>query len=381
MEALISLLFTAVIMVVTVGFALLMFALTIGLTVGIIYFNLKNGGTVVVSSPFLALAQQAAAANQGNMAGAPARTRHVKVTSCSACGGSPTRPPKTAYVYCEYCGQLMDWDFQAAMADRRSKKPGPVYEGLVRAKAPKLQEARAAGDVDTYTQIQRELYDKYAELCPAALSPRIHDEKYRKRWLDWTAKNQALQDLDPSTQKAFADQQAATAALVWDRSNPFQPKVEVESFWRLMDAVIEFQTRASDLVVREGLIDSHPDQISEDILRKMGLSVMVQGWMQYLPPSEHDPLLKKTGLDGEYIEPPEVDLTKGECPSCAKPLEVHPDAKRVVCEACGHTIAVGGGELPCNCCGAPIVIPGPESGEAGVSCSRCDLYIPRIGLG
>jgi hypothetical protein len=381
LEALISLVFTLVIFAVSMLFVVVFFALTIGLTFGMIYLSLKNGGTVVVSSPLLALAQQAQAASAGNMAGAPKRTKHVKVSTCSACGGAPTRPPKTAYVYCEYCGQLMDWDFQAAMADRRSKKPGPVYEGLVRAKASKLEEARAAGDVATYTEIQRELFDKFAELCPAALSPRIGDPVYRKHWLDWTAKSQALQDIDPSTQKTFADQQSATARLVWDRSNPFQPKVQADSFWQLLDAVIAHQHAVSDLVVREGLLESHPDQLSEEILRQMGLSAMVQGWMQYLPPSEHDPLLKKTGLDGTWIEPPEVDLTHGACPSCSAPLDVHPDAKRVVCESCGHTVAVGGGELPCNGCGAPIVIPGPESGESGVSCNKCDLYVARIGIG
>ncbi|MEZ4318282.1 MAG: hypothetical protein R3F61_12300 [Myxococcota bacterium] len=369
MEALLSLFFTFAIVVLSFGFAALMMLVTVGFTAGMIYWRLKNGGGIVISVPSLVFPVVPVAP--------PPKPRHVKVSTCSACGASRTTPTKTAYMYCDCCGQLMDWDFRAAMSDRRSKAPGPAYEALLRKYAPALQQARGDGEKAAYEEIQKTLWEAYAKACPAALSPRIGDPRYRERWVAWSAKSQAEQDLNPRTAATLEAQTRATQQLVWDRSNPFQPRAELTSFHKLLDAVADHQTAVCDVLEESGLLEDHPDHVANDVMRKMGLSVFVQGWMAYVPPSEHDALLKKTGLDGEYVEPQAADLTKGTCPQCTAPLEVPANAKRVVCESCGHNVLVKGGHLPCHGCGASIDIP--DHGK-DFNCPKCDLYVARIGL-
>lgn len=299
----------------------------------------------------------------------------VKRSRCRACGSPQVRPSRNAYVYCDYCGELMDWDFQACLADKRSKLPGPHYEGLLRQLGPELAKTKAAGDTAAYEAAQKRLWEAYAKACPSALSPRIGDERYRAAWVAWTATSQTKADFDPETAGTLASQATATAALQWDRSNPFAPRAEPQSFFKLLDAVLAHQRAVAGLYEREGLLDHHPDRPPRDLLVKMGVSAMCQGWMPYLAPTETEVMLETTGLKDEFtrIEPPNTH--KGNCPSCAGPLEVVDGAKRVLCYACGHMAAVGGGTMPCHGCGAQVTVPT----DANLfKCDRCEAELRRM---
>jgi len=373
--SLLSLVFTLVIMLVSLLATALAFLVPVVITGVLIYVMMKNGGTVTVSGPLA----QAMAQSAGGLRGpAPPKLNLVKVGTCKACGAHRTTPSASAYVHCDHCGQLTDWDFKAAMADTRSRAPGPQYEALLKRANKGLQAAREAGDRARYVEIQEELWQTYARLCPAACPPRIGDEAYRKRWVAWSARAQAEQDLDEGCAETFTAQQQATAALKWDRSNPMQPKVELDSYRALLDAVLAHQKQVGDHLEHTGLLAEHPDRPDPAVFKAIGTAAFVQGWLSYLPKSEHDATLEKTGLAGEYIEPPAVDLTEGTCPSCSAPLEVPADAKRVVCVHCGHGVSVQGGELPCLGCGSTIEIP--REGDA-YSCPYCELRVERIGLG
>ncbi|MFT4627368.1 MAG: hypothetical protein ACI8PZ_006052 [Myxococcota bacterium] len=367
-----------------VGIAIFVFTLvfTLGITLvsmlvpllifGIVAYRLATGSaTLVVQGP---LAHALAASTPRQLP----TTNRVKVGSCPSCGASRTTPSGSAYVYCDCCGQLMDWDFRAAMSDRRSKAPGPAYERLVAQLRPRMEAAKSAGDRDAYTLVQAELWERYATLCPAACPPRVGDPRYRAAWVTWSARSQATQDLDPGCQQSFAEQQQATNALLWDRSNPMQPKAQLGSYRQLLEAVLHHQQQVVDVLERDGLLAEHPDRASGDLFRKIGTAAFVQGWLPYLPQSEHQATLDRTGLAGEYLEPTPIDLTCGTCPSCAAALEVRSDAKRVVCLGCGHSVAVGGGSLPCHGCGGTIDVP-PTG--AAYTCPFCDLRLERIGLG
>ncbi len=87
-----------------------------------VLWQVVNGKrAIVVSGPLVdALAVSSAAA-------ALPKLDLVKVGTCKACAAPRTTPSRSAYVHCDQCGQLTDWDFKAAMADKRSKAPGPAY--------------------------------------------------------------------------------------------------------------------------------------------------------------------------------------------------------------------------------------------------------------
>ena len=86
---------------------------------------------------------------------APGATRVLQVT-CPTCSAPRTRPLTSAYVYCDCCGQLEDFDVSLALA-QPLVQPGPIYERLLAQVAPELAAARDRGDVDAYRAVQRRL--------------------------------------------------------------------------------------------------------------------------------------------------------------------------------------------------------------------------------
>src|SRR5688572_5286757 len=109
------------------------------------------------------------------------RTQFVKKTTCHNCGGAKTLAPKTAYVYCDFCGSLTDYDFQKACENPQSSMPGPAYEELVRQTNADAQLARETKDAAKFYEIQSRLFDRWVELCPNAVSPRAKkDPEYRR---------------------------------------------------------------------------------------------------------------------------------------------------------------------------------------------------------
>jgi LSD1 subclass zinc finger protein len=361
---LIGLVVTLVVVLVSLVVTLVVTLVSIAVPVLLVWWIFKQVSSgkaqLVVASPLLAAG-----------AGRPDAGLVLRST-CRSCGAARVTPSRSAYVYCDYCGLLMDFDFQAAIADKRSKLPGPAYEALVRGMAPRLEAARRAGDRDGYRALQVQIWDSYASACPAALSPRIGDPAYRKRFVAWQSDTQTAQDLDPACQASFAAQQAAVGGLQWDRSNPFQPKAVPESVWPMLDAVARHQANSLDVLDRDGLLDRHPDQPTREILRRMGVSTLAQGWLPFLARPAQDELIARLELGAEYtrVEPPPT--RSGPCPSCGAPLAVVEGARRVVCEACGHLAGAASGSLRCHGCGTPVEIP---EGVNLFACPSCQAEL------
>ncbi len=192
------------------------------------------------------------------------------------------------------------------------------------------------------------------------------------------ADSQTAQDLDPTTAQTRAAQDAAVQGLVWDRSNPFTPKIQAGSFDGLLEVVTAHQVACCALLEREGLLARHPDHPDAELFQRIGLSALVQGWLPYLPSAHVPEVLAATGLQDEYdtVEPP--DLKSGPCPSCGAPLEVADGATRVLCYSCGHLAGVGTGTLPCHGCGTPVTLPDTGALFACPSC-EAELRLMRWG--
>ncbi len=365
------------VVVITGGIALIGTLLTLVVSGAVVYFVFKRvseGGAVVISSPLLD-AMQASGAARAVPAPADDRGDYIKRCSCRVCSAPKTTPSTHAYVYCESCGELVDFDFQAAVKDKRSKLPGPAYEALVRKHTPALESAKAAGDIERYRGLQELIYDAYCAHCPAALSPRVGDPQYRQRFVAYSAAAQTLTDLTPATAATFQAQQAAVGALKWNRANPMSPRVTGDSFWPLIDAVKAHQAGSLDLIESNGLLERHPDRPTREIMRRIGTSLLVQGWMPNLERADAERLLDETGMRDEYVhvEPPQ--LHTGACPACSAPVEVVAGARRVVCYTCGHMVGVGAGELRCHGCATPMVVP---EGSTAFSCPSCDVELQMM---
>jgi DNA-directed RNA polymerase subunit RPC12/RpoP len=378
-SSLVGLLFTVIIAVVTIGGSLLAVVVSLAIPAAILWYVYKQvssgKATLVVSGPLVDLA--AASRIQAGPP-APVGPTMVKRTRCPACGAPKVQRSLSAYVYCDFCGHLVDWDFQACLADKRSRLPGPTYEALLRSLGPKLASAKASGDRAAYRAAQVEIWQAYATVCPAALPPRIGDPVFREAWVQWSADSQTEQDLDPSTTATLERQNATVQALQWDRSDPFRPRIQPGSFDTLLDAVLAHQRAATELLERRGLLARHPDHPTAELYQHIGVSALVQGWIPFFRAGETERILEKTGLKDHYDEVAPPTLRDGPCPSCGAPLQVVEGARRVLCHGCGHLAGVGTGTLPCHGCGAPVTLP--ESGSL-LACPNCsaELRLMRHG--
>ena len=70
-----------------------------------------------------------------------AHSQFIKRVSCSQCGAPKSLPSTTAYIYCDYCGALIDYDFRIANADTNAGLTNTVFHRLI---AP-VQNALDAG--------------------------------------------------------------------------------------------------------------------------------------------------------------------------------------------------------------------------------------------
>lgn len=94
---------------------------------------------------------------------APPEPGFVKRCSCVVCGAPKKLPTVTAYVYCDFCASLIDYDLRRACEGDTT--PGPAYAATVNSARAASQEAIAAGDRDTYRDLQKKVYEAYMHTC------------------------------------------------------------------------------------------------------------------------------------------------------------------------------------------------------------------------
>lgn len=347
--------------VITVLSLLIPLAIT-GLVVFVVYKQLQSGqATLVISGPAALLAQ--AALDQG-----PPRAKRLKKVVCRSCGGSKVLPPKTAYVYCDYCGALVDYDFQVACRTAGSAKPGPAYEAIQRAEAPKQEAARAAGDQETFRQSVRRVFDKHVEVAPASWSPRTGDPEYREALLAYTANTYTAAAFDPECHTLEQVMNDSVKRLVWVPG--FKPMVERASFDRLLEAVLAHNARFVE--AGASYLPEHPDQPTNEIMRAMSRSLFAQGWMPYLDKAGQDAMIERLELGGEYVDIPEVETQTRRCGGCARELRIAPGAKRVVCEDCGHANDTTHPEIACSGCGSQVSV---IFSKRSFRCPKCAMEL------
>ena len=124
--------------------------------------------------------QQLALANAGLIpsagALAPSLTAHsdfVKRATCVRCGGPKRLPSITAYLYCDYCGTLVDYDFRIANAGMNEALTNTIYAQLIAPwQGPPLAQAIAVGDRDGHRGIMLQVYREWLLAARQAASPR-----------------------------------------------------------------------------------------------------------------------------------------------------------------------------------------------------------------
>jgi len=304
-----------------------------------------------------------------------AHSRFIKRVNCSQCGAPKSLPSPTAYIYCDYCGSLMDYDFRMANADTNAGLTNTVFHRIIATVQVSLMQARARGDRDAYRQIYRQVFTQWLEECPMAASPRAKtDLAFRSQLIDYFAECAVVKDLDPQQTVLQAKMDGLVAAFqripmpgnAWRVAGPFWEyaalfKQQMETTYALLDKM--------------GVLAMDPDKAPEGVPIRMEYSTFCQAWLPHLSPEDGDRLLKSYGLAAEYDEIKPQQTEDHRCGACGSEIHSLPNAKQVVCESCGFMIDVGSPAMPCQKCGALLSFPVSAN---HVLCPYCSTDTRRV---
>lgn len=302
---------------------------------------------------------------------------YVKRVDCPSCGGPKQLPSPSAYVYCDYCSALADYDFRRACEDSVSAAPGPEYAQLVNSAHADLAAALAAGDQARYRSIQQYIFNAYVSACPKACSHRVNDPAYRTQLVQFMAESSVVTDFDPTYAALMNEMKASVVGMQWT-GGFMDRKTGGPTFRAVVDVCQRQMDRGNQLLAAANLINLDPDHASQGVRERMGHSLFAQGWLPMLGPDDAAWLVNELKLGGEYtkIQPP-PDGQNRHCGHCGGDLIALPGARAVICNHCGHSIDVGGAQVSCGGCGGFLSFP---VGVNRMPCPYCKVETERVGL-
>jgi DNA-directed RNA polymerase subunit RPC12/RpoP len=304
-----------------------------------------------------------------------AHSRFIKRVNCSQCGAPKSLPSPTAYIYCDYCGSLMDYDFRMANADTNAGLTNTVFHRLIAIVQVPLMQAKAGGDREAYRQIYRRVFAQWLQECPMAASPRArNDAAFRDQLIVYFAECAVVKDLDPQQSQLDVKMNALTAALqrisipggAWRVAGPF---------WEYAALFKQQMEMTYNLLQKEGVLALDPDKAPEGVPERMEYSTFCQGWLPHLSPEDGERLLKFYGLSAEYDEAKPQQTDSHQCGACGSEIQALPGAKQIVCDSCGYTIDVSSQAVPCQKCGALLSFPVSAN---HVLCPYCSTDTRRV---
>lgn len=303
-----------------------------------------------------------------------AKTR-FKRSTCPTCGAPKMRPSATAYVYCDHCGELSDYDFAKA-CEKPMERPGPVYENLLAQVKGEMEHARMAGNVAGFRAVQMRLFDVFVTACPGSVPLRVGDPAYRHKYVAYMAEGATVTAFDHAAKQYEAAVTQTVAGLAFYTQGGVT-RVQPARFQQMAAAVFAQQAHIERLYDQHGVYAMFPERASKELQKRIGMSLFCQGWLPMLDEASAKQLLAQTGLTTEYVEadPPQGD--DASCTCCGAKLSALPGAKRVVCEKCGHRLDVGGARVTCRGCGSPLA---PAEGVTNFACPHCKIPMQRVQL-
>jgi len=305
---------------------------------------------------------------------APAESGFVKRCSCVVCGAPKKLPTITAYVYCDYCASLIDYDLRRAC--ETDTAPSPQYAAIVNGTNAPAKAAVAAGNRDGYRELQKSVYEAYVTYVPMAVSHRAkNDPAYVRAYIDYMAEAAVARAFDPTAQTLDAQMKQRVMGLRYG-GNMLSPTVDPASFWPVVE-LTEQQIEIYKALYRSAnLADLDPDH-AEHVVGKLAWSGFCQGWLGMLPADAAEQLLQRTGLVNEYVPVQAEDGQPRHCGGCGGEITALPDATALVCEACGRKVDVGSAELRCASCGGSMTLP---VGVDNIACPYCEARVERVGI-
>ncbi|MFO0571200.1 MAG: zinc ribbon domain-containing protein [Polyangiaceae bacterium] len=315
----------------------------------------------------------------------------VRITKCHSCGGMKQLPSQTAYVYCDFCGALADWDFRTACSAGNAL-PGPAYEALAQSLAPQLRAAKLAGNAPHLKYYYTQLFTKHIELCPSSYSPRIVSPNYRTRYLDYYTDMMVVRDLDPRVAELAMLLNQRIAELRQAQflggggmavsffglviaSQPMSTQFPDREFWNVYQTFRAQYRMHMQAMLEAGVIAKYPDSATPELLERIGVSAFVQGWLTWISPAMQAHLIADAKLQDSYVDVSPPALLLRRCGRCGTRVDAVTGAWRVVCFTCGEQLDVKEAEVTCPGCGAPSSL---VAGAPAHVCPYCGVRAEHV---
>jgi len=290
----------------------------------------------------------------------------VRVRRCPFCMATKGTATTSAYIYCDYCGRLFDYDDSKISQDPRSVQHYIAELVMNEVTIPQQKAAFEDGDKEMYARL---MYWKNAlmmDVCPAFYSPRIADPVYRKRLLEDTVVPMAVESrFDEAS--VLAGRAARTAQMEANASlgpNGLNVELVLRAF-EVTNASFEIDAAIYE---RQGIFAIHPDQTDRELYLYMNRSIFVRPFLGFLYGDDGDRLLEAAGVTAEYKVTTVADLESRGCGNCASKVLLPPGATETLCEACGHMLS--NRILACTDCGSGVAVP-REATDSNLKCAFC----------
>ncbi len=301
----------------------------------------------------------------------PPAAGYVKRCTCANCGAPKKLASVTAYVYCDYCGSLVDFDMRRA--GESTTTPDLGYAMWVNDMQAQLRAAQGAGDRDGYLALQHRCYDAYVSSFPGSFSHRARgDLTYRQRLVDYLAAAAAVTAFEPAAVAVTEEMKQRAVGLRYTSMMPMA--VDPASFWPMCETLSRQIEVVNRLNQDLGVNDLNPDQTAH-LDTKLACSSFCQAWIAFLPQDSAHQLIEWAGLTNVYVPIVPEQGEPRRCGGCGGQLHKLSGATIVVCDGCGRRLDVGAAEIPCTSCGATMTLP---PGATETNCPYCQAYVHRV---
>jgi LSD1 subclass zinc finger protein len=299
----------------------------------------------------------------------------VKQVDCVKCGAPKQLPSKTAYIYCDHCGSLTDYDFRLANFGTHAALTNQVFAYLVGPVQPAVDIAIATKNKDRYRQLMTPVFAEWTRQCPQANSPRCgSDPDFFNQQVTYQVESNLCREFDTSTHQVTQQLVAATRAL--QRIPQPDGSYQVgDGIWQVAALYKQQMEMSYQVVQANGAMALDPEGAPVSVWLKMEYTVFCQNWLPNVPKANAERLLAFFGLNGEYSPVQVIDAQTKKCGNCGDELKTVPGAQQVICESCGRKLDIAGGELPCQNCGAPLSFP---VGTSTIDCPYCHVTTHRV---
>ncbi len=238
---------------------------------------------------------------------------HVKQVSCYRCGAPKQLPSKTAYVYCDNCGALTDYDFRIGNFDTNAALTNQVYAYLIAPFQPALDISSATGDKERYRSLLRPVYAEWVRQCPQANSPRATSEpEFQERTVNYLVEAMACRDFDQGI-KAIERQLVAATRTLQPIPQPDGSFLVGEGIWQVATLYKQQMELSYKLLADHGVLALDPEEAPAAVWLRMEYTYFCQNWLSKIPAADADRFLDFFGVKGEYAT---MKITNAETRKC-----------------------------------------------------------------